>query len=131
MQPRTQAILLVDDERIVLTFLETVLRSAGYIVYTACHAEHALEVLHSPAQIDVLVTDVIMPGIDGFELAAMARLLRPRLPVVCICAWPGNPQVRGKEGFVFPMLAKPFTPGELLATIESAVGIETCTAAAS
>src|SRR5690348_17096578 len=119
MQPRTQAILLVDDERIVLTFLETVLKSAGYRVYTACDAEHALELLQSPAQIDALITDVVMPGIDGFELAAIARLLRPRLPVVCICAWPGNPQIRGKD--VFPMLAKPFTPGELLATVESAV----------
>ena len=82
MQPRTQAILLVDDERIVLTFLETVLRSAGYIVYTACHAEHALEVLHSPAQIDVLVTDVIMPGIDGPALAAEILRLRPDFPIL-------------------------------------------------
>jgi DNA-binding response OmpR family regulator len=131
MQPRTQAILLVDDERMVLTFLETVLNSAGYRVYTACDAEHALEVLQSPVQIDLLITDVVMPGIDGFELAAMARFLRPRLPVVSICAWPGNPQIRGKEALVLAMLVKPFTPGELLATVDSAVGIAACSAAAS
>lgn len=113
------AILVVDDAPEVATYVRCVLRLAGYVVHSAQRAEEAMEILRSDRQIDLLLTDVIMPDMDGLDLAVSAVVARRGLPVLLMCAWPSNPIVRKKETCAFPMLQKPFTPKQLLAGVES------------
>jgi len=69
---RNQKILIVDDEPNILTALEFLIRKAGYRVQTACNGEKALQ-LAAANPPDLIVLDVMMPGIDGFEVAKRVR----------------------------------------------------------
>lgn len=75
-------ILAVDDEPDILEFLKYVLGHAEHAVLTAPDGVRALDVLDGETMVDLLLTDVIMPGISGFNLARMAKLRRPSLPVL-------------------------------------------------
>jgi two-component system response regulator MprA len=65
-------ILLVDDEPNILVALEFLVKQAGYEVYTASNGEHALQTA-SDIQPDIIVLDVMMPGMDGYEVARRLR----------------------------------------------------------
>ncbi len=76
-------VLLVEDEALVLDIAEQEFTEAGYRVLSAQDASEALAHLSGDAPIDLLFTDIRMPGeLDGWALARQARALRPRLPVV-------------------------------------------------
>ena len=74
------AVLVVDDEAALLELARPILSSQGYRVWTANDGEGALQVLQREA-IDILVTDVIMPGMDGHELAAQVKRLHPNVKI--------------------------------------------------
>jgi CheY-like chemotaxis protein len=78
----TPAILLVDDDLFLLTLTSELLSDFGYEVTTARNGGEALAVLDHGHTVDVLVTDVQMPGLHGFELARSAQALRPKLAVL-------------------------------------------------
>jgi CheY-like chemotaxis protein len=78
----TPAILLVDDDLFLLTLTSELLSDFGYEVTTARNGGEALAVLDHGHAVDVLVTDVQMPGLHGFELARSAQALRPKLAVL-------------------------------------------------
>jgi CheY-like chemotaxis protein len=80
-----QTILVVEDELLIRFVLTDVLREAGYQVVEACDGEEGLAVLLSGQTIDLIVTDIRMPGtIDGMELARRSKALDPsRCVIVC------------------------------------------------
>lgn len=118
---RRTIIAVVDDDYSVLRSLESLLDSADY---TARLFTSGTELLDSGclAEIDCLVTDVDMPGMDGFELIRRIHLVRPGLPMIVITGYPDTlkrlPHLDGAEPRFF---TKPFQPSELLAAIAESV----------
>jgi PAS domain S-box-containing protein len=109
-------ILLVEDQDAVRSLCSAVLRNSGYRVLEAENGEHALQLLATESdQIDLILTDVVMPGLSGNELAARANRQHAALPVLYMTGYadrefapdsPGTPAAQ--------LLRKPFTPSELL-----------------
>jgi CheY-like chemotaxis protein len=76
-------VLLVEDEVLISDVVSDALKEGGFVVHLADTADEAWRYLQSGHEIDVLFTDINLPGeIDGAELAARARELRPELPIV-------------------------------------------------
>ena len=74
---------MVDDDVRLLAVTEAMLRAHGYRVWKAGSAEEALDVLEQrQAEVDLLLSDVQMPGMNGLELASRLREIRPELPVI-------------------------------------------------
>ena len=80
-------ILLVEDEDAVRMFGSRALKNKGYHVIEARSGEQALEVLRAEANIDVLISDVVMPGMDGVTLAKLVRIERPAIKMILISGY--------------------------------------------
>lgn len=100
------AILLVDDDLFLLTLTAELLSGLGYPVTTASDGIEALAALDDGHAVDLLVTDVQMPGLHGLELARRAKVIRPTLAVL-YCT--GNPELIGDDmgPTLGPVLSKP------------------------
>ena len=82
-QLRIPCVLLVEDEALICEMVREALIDNGYSVHAAANASEAMVHLTGPGSVDVLFTDINLPGeMDGAELAARARNVRPALPVV-------------------------------------------------
>lgn len=108
----TESILLVEDNPQMLALAAKILRRLGYIVFEANNAGEALLVLEKyPSRIDLLLTDIIMPKMNGIELARRATEMRPRLKVLYIT---GHPLTAASDKIVIKqkaeILLKPFPP---------------------
>jgi two-component system KDP operon response regulator KdpE len=111
-------VLLVDDEPRILRFLEIKLKALGYEVLTAGGGLEALEQAQAQEP-DMVVLDVIMPGMDGFETLKQIRAFSS-VPVIILSAKEGNTdKIRGLELGADDYLGKPFNPDELVARIEA------------
>jgi CheY-like chemotaxis protein len=108
---KTVTVLVVDDDDDVRDLAVAVLEASGYRVLAAADGEAALRTLAADQAVDVLFTDVVMPGLDGFALARLALVLRPELRVVYASGY--------FVGLVpaAPLLAKPYRPAQLAAEI--------------
>jgi len=84
---RPLSVLIVDDEQTILMFVERVLREAGYQTAVALDGPTALEAAAKMGAIDVLVTDVMMPGMTGDELARRLRQADPRIKVLYLTGY--------------------------------------------
>lgn len=84
----TETILLVEDEAFVRKVTHEVLESAGYGVVTARNATEALAQLERLPQVDLLLTDVVLPGRSGRALAGDLRSREPKLPVLFVTGYP-------------------------------------------
>jgi CheY-like chemotaxis protein len=119
-------ILLAEDEGGVRGFIVESLELAGYQVVEARNGAEALRLLEGMAgPVDLLISDVIMPGGSGPELARRARVLRPELPVLLISGYPEDEL--GADGTLDPgmhFIGKPFTPAALAAKVGSILGRE-------
>lgn len=114
-------ILVVDDDPNMIGILCTTLARAGHSVERTARGQTALEMLEKDASVDLLLTDVKMPGIDGFGLARTARLRRPALRVVYISGNPMQVQTVDKGDKFGPVLPKTISGGDLLVAIENAL----------
>jgi CheY-like chemotaxis protein len=113
-------VLVVEDNDDVRELAESVLAMSGYGVLSAASGEQALHVLEGGARVDLLFTDVIMPGgMSGLELADRVRTSHPRLPVLVTTGYMDELPGRGRD---LNILAKPYKHEELLARVEAAVG---------
>ena len=111
-------VLVVDDEPRILKFLKLRLRVSGYEVLTADNGLEALEQVQAQEP-DLLVLDVIMPGMDGFETLKQVRALSS-VPVIILSAKEADTdKIKGLELGADDYLAKPFSPDELVARIEA------------
>jgi CheY-like chemotaxis protein len=117
-------VLVVEDNDDVRELAESVLGMAGYAVLAAASGEQALTLLRQGARVDLLFTDVIMPGgMNGLQLVDEARSLRPRLPVLVTTGYMDELPRQG-QGQRLNILAKPYKHGDLLAQVEAALGRE-------
>ena len=112
-------VLLVEDEAAVRTFGARALRNKGYEVIESGTGEQALEVLHSNDKIDVLISDVVMPGMDGVTLARLVHLERPEIKIILISGYSedvARDGINPEEGFHF--LPKPFSLRQLATAVK-------------
>jgi CheY-like chemotaxis protein len=110
----TETILVVEDDASVRRLAVLGLRSNGYTVLEAPDAAHALELAAAGAYVDLLVSDVVMPGMRGPELAARLRVLLPSARLLLVSGHADrNEPFRDDEGNVMQLLPKPFTPDRL------------------
>jgi two-component system KDP operon response regulator KdpE len=108
-------ILLADDERAILKILSIKLVISGYEVVTASGGQEALDLVNSACP-DIMLLDVIMPGIDGFNVLAKLRAFSD-LPVIVFSARPENAQKAISLG-ANDFLAKPFDIDDMVQRIE-------------
>src|SRR6266852_2337896 len=119
----TQTILVVDDDRGVLSVVEDMLRTMGYTVIGTLDPVVALRYARMPGAIDLLLTDVVTPLMRGGQLAQEFRVIRPGAKVLFMSAYNAH-QVeayRVKLAPGEPFLKKPFTMDELQQTVQAAL----------
>ncbi len=124
-------ILIVDDDPHILEVLEARLTSAEYQVITAVNAEAALEILAS-RKIDLMITDVRMPGKGGMDLFKEARATHPDLPVIFLTAYGTIPDaVNAIKAGATEYLTKPFSGRDLLNKVQEVLKSASSTRAPS
>jgi two-component system cell cycle sensor histidine kinase/response regulator CckA len=109
-------VLLVDDEDALRGGIQDYLETIGYTVVPANSGSAALRILQERSrEIDVVVTDVVMPNVTGPELARTMKLLYPSMPVIFMSGYSDEAHESGGSGLHgYPLLRKPF-PMNLLA----------------
>lgn len=114
-------VVVVDDEPALLELVGRVLRRDGFLVtLSADGVGVAAGLVRRPA---LLLTDLVLPGSSGHEVAAAVRARHPGTPVVFASGY-GSSGAPGATPGADPVLAKPFTSAELLATVRSAIAGE-------
>ncbi|CAN5197529.1 PAS domain S-box protein [soil metagenome] len=119
--PGDEVILVVEDDPFVRSYAMMCLRSLGYRVIAAADGNDALKKLGSDAEIDILFTDVVMPGdLNGWELADLAVAQRPNLRVLLTSGYALDTVVRGNRARAGDVvLAKPYRRSELAARLRN------------
>jgi DNA-binding NtrC family response regulator len=108
------SILIVDDDQNVLQVLEARLQSSGFTIYKAENGQDALRLLRE-AKIDLMISDMKMPGMSGMEVMTKARSLHPGLPIIFLTAYGTIPDaVKAVKAGAVDYLAKPFDGRELV-----------------
>jgi two-component system cell cycle sensor histidine kinase/response regulator CckA len=122
---RGATILVVDDEASVVELVRTMLWRAGFTVLEAGSPDEALRAVseHSTA-IELLLTDILMPGTNGYELAERVAALRPEIKVLFMSGYRDKvlAESTGRADAGGPFLRKPFTQHTLIAKIEEVLG---------
>jgi len=112
-------ILVVEDDRNQRKLIEAALTRSGYRVQTAEDGNQALSLMDSE-QIDLVITDIMMPNMDGFELTEAVRGARMNIPILVITAREGFPdKERGFELGVDDYMVKPIDIGELVLRVKA------------
>src|ERR1051326_3422694 len=116
-------ILVVDDEPVIRVLAKRFLERSGYRAMDAGSGAEALNVLRQkPCNIALLLTDIVMPGISGIELAQEARTVRPALPVVFMSGYSSRlPDSDAR----YPCLQNPFKRQELVRLVADALASKT------
>lgn len=122
-EPRA-TILVVDDDDGVRRISRRMLERSGYHVLEAATGPEALDVAAShEGPIDLMVVDVLMPGMTGNQASHHLRDLRPGVPILCISGHPENEVVRyGIAGHGTAFLQKPFTFEQLAGAVQALIG---------
>jgi two-component system cell cycle sensor histidine kinase/response regulator CckA len=119
----TESLLVVEDEDLVRALAVRALRSFGYTCHQARDADEALRLLHDPeVRVDLVITDVVMPGLSGRDLGERLAREHPDIPVVYTSGFTDEDVIRRgmlEEGR--PFLQKPFTPHELARAVREAL----------
>jgi CheY-like chemotaxis protein len=112
---RGETVLVVEDESLLRSLASRVLEAAGYRIYQAPNGAAALEFLNAhPGEVDLVLTDIVMPRMSGRELAEKLRERRPGLPILFMSGYSGDEIAqRGLRLEGVPLIKKPFTPDEL------------------
>lgn len=107
--------LVVDDQPDVLEVAVELFRAMGYEVLSANNGEQALDILKRTPSIDVLFSDVVMPGISGIELGKQARSINPRIKVILASGY-AAPALQAQDGAIkeFELLTKPYRMAEVI-----------------
>ncbi len=122
----TETVLVVDDETDVRYFLEVILKAHGYNVISAWNAETALEQLPLPEnEVQLLFSDIGLPGIDGFELCRRVRELQPHIKtILCSGYSDGGQKTKMVEEHIDAFIPKPYNMNELLQVIRATLDKE-------
>jgi CheY-like chemotaxis protein len=114
----TANLLLIDDNAVQAATRQTILKRAGYFVIAALNPARALEQFQTgefPSEINLVITDHLMPGMNGSEFVRILRKTHPKLPVLVISGLEEAEQEYGGLNVTFRM--KPLLPDNLLATV--------------
>lgn len=115
-------LVVIDDEAPMLDIISTTLRARHYDVTTFIEPLKALEWLTSVGwNVDLVITDIIMPGKDGLALARTLRAKAGPIAILLISARLSDEGLWGEDQQDLPFLAKPFTTAELVEAVEKAV----------
>jgi PAS domain S-box-containing protein len=104
-----ETVLVVEDETVVRGLVVAVLDELGYLAVEAADGPSGLQILQSPQRVDLLITDIGLPGLNGRQMADAARLLRPGLKVLFMTGYAES--AAASNGFLEPgmaMVTKPF-----------------------
>src|SRR5262249_59179792 len=112
----------VEDDPAVRQLTERILATAGYRVLAGIDGEQALDVARAHADIDLLLTDVIMPGMNGQQLADRLTDLRPGLPVIFTSAYTRGVLTDTGDDRTVAVLEKPFAAAALTQKIRDGQG---------
>ena len=125
-----EVVMVVEDHDALRALVERMLQVANYEVVGAANPAAAIELAKDPAQpLDVVLTDVLMPGMSGVELVARLDDLRPGLPVVYMSANPAHVHdAQLAVGTIAAVLEKPFSTGQLLDALQAALSATEATA---
>ena len=114
----TETVLVVDDESLLLTMTETILNEYGYKTLTASNGQKALAILErDDSKVDLVITDLVMPGMSGRELVEHIRRLVPATRILCMSGY--GTAADKQSGTAY--LRKPFTSGQLLAKVRQVI----------
>lgn len=114
-------VLLVEDDDDNRELMSEVLETAGYEVVTAASGAEGLRKL-SEQPVDVVITDVGMPGMSGLEVACAAKRIAPTVPVVVVTGYAEREDIRASRGReVDAVLVKPVDPDRLTASVAELV----------
>ncbi len=115
---RPRRVLLVEDDEDSRVLMAEALSEAGFEVYAAASGAAGLQTL-AERSVDVVVTDLGMPGMGGLEMARAAKEIAPTVPVVVVTGWMEREQAaRAREESVDVVLTKPVDPVELLQALD-------------
>ena len=109
-------VLVVDDEPLVLDVTASMLEDLGCEVITAANGNDALYKLSMDGRIEILITDINMPGMDGYELAEKAKRVREGLKVIALSG-------REQDASGIPLIRKPFLAQDLKAVMAQRTGL--------
>jgi len=118
-------ILLIDDNAVQAATRQAILKRAGYFVIAVLSPERALEQLRAneyPAAIDLIITDHVMPGMNGSEFVTKLREFSPAVPVLVISGMAEAEEEYAELGADFRL--KPLLPDNLLASVHRLVGVK-------
>ena len=107
---RSAVILFVDDDPLIAMSTTEMLEDLGHRVIGASSGPHALDIIRSGQPIDLMMTDHVMPGMTGIELAAASRQMRPSLPILLATGYAELPEGAQLD---LPRLAKPYHQDQL------------------
>ncbi|WP_411380183.1 ATP-binding protein [Pseudomonas sp. MPB26] len=119
---RGETVLIVEDDPAVRVLVSTVLKELGYAYVEAGDAHTAVPIIESGQRIDLMISDVGLPGMNGRQLAEIGRQIRPELKVLFITGYAEHAAVRG--GFLDPgmqLITKPFTFDLLTAKVREMI----------
>jgi signal transduction histidine kinase/CheY-like chemotaxis protein len=121
-----EIVLVVEDDELVRNFVVAQVRNLGYVALSTANAEQAMGVLNGPQLIDLLFTDMVMPGsMTGRQLAEQALLLRPTLKVLFTSGYTDGTIIHyGRLDPGVALLAKPYRRAELAQMIRAALDAE-------
>jgi PAS domain S-box-containing protein len=116
---RSAVILFVDDDPLIAMSTTEMLEDLGHRVIGANSGRHALDILKSEQPIDLMVTDHVMPGMTGIELAVKSREVRPALPILLATGYADLPEGSPLD---LPRLAKPYHQDQLRDRLDQMLG---------
>ncbi len=114
-------VLVVEDDADVRAVTRAMFDDLRYAVVEAETAQAALEILTSGAVVDIMFSDVIMPGMNGVQLARHVRLQRPHLPILLTSGYTGQQTNQAEIDGSWPLLRKPYTQAALSIAIRDAM----------
>jgi two-component system, cell cycle sensor histidine kinase and response regulator CckA len=125
MRAQIMTVLVVEDEPQLRTMLADFLQQEGFTVLTAGCGSQAIPLFRSHPEIDLLITDIVMPGMDGPSLAALLKSGNPDLPVLLMSGSCDPKQIDN----TFAFIAKPFSFPDLLGKVKTLTHTQTIAAA--
>lgn len=114
---RRRRVVVVDDERLIADTVSQILNIHGYDAFPAYDPEQALK-LAKDFHPDLLLSDVVMPGMNGIELATALQKIQPDLKVLLLSGQAGTIDLLRRSTLQFTLEAKPIHPRKLLATLD-------------
>ena len=117
-----ETVLVVEDDDDVRTYVVETLTALGYQVLEAGEADSALRLLGDHPSVQLLLTDVVMPGLNGRKLAQEAKVRRPELKILYMTGYSRNAIVhQGRLDTGVDLLQKPITSDQLAAAVRTAL----------